>query len=76
MAQVIVRNLDAAIVVRLKRRAAANNRSLEQELRLVLAAAARPGLGEFRKIAAAIRQRSAGRRQTDSVRLIREDRDR
>ncbi len=76
MAQVIVRNLDEAVVVRLKRRAAANKRSLEQELRLVLAAAARPALGEFREKAAAIRQRSAGRRQTDSVRLIREDRDR
>ena len=76
MGQVIVRKLDAEVVARLKRRAAGNNRSLEQELRLILTAAARPSVSEFRQMAAAIRQRLAGRPQTDSALLIREDRDR
>ena len=76
MAQVIVRNLDDDIVARLKQRAASKERSLEQELRLILAAAARPDLAELRETAATIRERLAGRPQTDSVRLIREDRDR
>lgn len=76
MAQVIVRNLDDEVVARVKRRAADNKRALEQELRLILTSAARPDLGEFRKRAAAIRASLADRPQTDSVQLIREDRDR
>ena len=76
MAQVIVRNIDDDFVARLKQRAASEERSLEQELRLILAAAALPDLAELRETAAAIRERLAGRPQTDSVRLIREDRDR
>ncbi len=76
MAQVIVRNLDDDIVVRLKRMAANNHRSLEQELRLILSKAARPDIAEFRKRAAEIRTSLSDRPQTDSVSLIREDRDR
>ena len=76
MAQVIVRNLDEDVVVRLKRMAADNHRSLEQELRLILKKAASPDLAEFRKRAAEIRASLADRPQTDSVDLIRQDRDR
>ena len=76
MAQVIVRNLDDDVVARLKGMAADNHRSLEQELRLILSNAASPDLVEFRKQAAAIRARLSDRPQTDSVDLIREDRDR
>lgn len=76
MAQVIVRNLEEEVVSRLKRQATNNERSLEQELRLILTAAASPGRAEFRKQAAAIRASLADRPQTDSVDLIREDRDR
>ena len=76
MAQVIIRNLDDRVVARLKRQAADNERSLEQELRLILTAAASPDLSEFREHAAAIRASLSDRPQTDSVDLIREDRDR
>ena len=76
MAQVIVRNLDENVVARLKRRAADNHRSLEQELRLILSQAASSDLAEFRKYAAASRASLSDRPQTDSVDLIREDRDR
>ncbi len=47
MAQLIVRNLDEDLVQRLKRRAAANGRSTEEEHRQLLRQALRPkGLGE------------------------------
>lgn len=42
MAQVVIRNIDDAVVARLKARAAAERKSLEQKLREVLADAARP----------------------------------
>lgn len=47
MAQLIVRNLDADLVWRLKRRAVANGRSVEEEHRQLLRQALRPaGLAE------------------------------
>lgn len=61
---------------RLKQRAAAHGASLEQELRTILINAACLDLDEFRRQAAAIRARYAGKQQTDSVILLREDRDR
>jgi antitoxin FitA len=76
MAQVIIRKLDDEIVQRLKERARAKRHSLEQELRDILAAAVRPDLAEFRDFAAAMRARYAGIAQTDSVELLREDRER
>ncbi len=47
VAQLIVRNLDEDLVQRLKRRAAANGRSAEEEHRQLLSQALRPeGLGQ------------------------------
>ena len=47
MAQLIVRNLDEDLVGRLKRRAAAHGRSMEEEHRLLLRQVLQPeGLGE------------------------------
>jgi plasmid stability protein len=76
MAQVLVRNLDDSIVAALKARAAAHGRSLEQELRLVLAEAARPMRQEVRKIAASIRALTRRPLAADLEALIREDRER
>ena len=76
MAQVIVRNIDDNTIARLKARAARSGRSLEQELRLIITSAARLNREEFRQHAAEMRERLRGRRHTDSVILIREDRDR
>jgi plasmid stability protein len=42
LAQVVIRNLDDVVVERLRARAAAERKSLEQKLREVLADAARP----------------------------------
>ncbi len=76
MAQVIVRNLDENTIARLKARAARRGLSPEQELRNIITAAARLNREEFRQRAAEVRERLRGRHHTDSVGLIREDRDR
>jgi plasmid stability protein len=76
MAQVIVRHLADDTVRLLKERARRRGRSLEQELREILAAAARQDMAEFKAQAAVIRARYQGTPQTDSVLLLREDRDR
>ena len=76
MAQVLIRNLDDEVVRRLKERAAAKGHSLEQELRTILAGAARLNEEEFLRRAEELRAQQGDRSQTDSAVLIREDRDR
>lgn len=77
MAQVLVRNLDEAVVERLKARAAAKQRSLEAELREILEEAARPGKAEILALLDAIRAetRPPGPGEPTAVEMIREDRD-
>ena len=76
MAQVIIRNLDASVLDRLRRRAEQRRMSLEESLRQILAAAARQTpeerLARMRRIRA---MTPTGRRRTGAA-LIREDRDR
>lgn len=76
MAQVTIPNLDEAVVEELARRAGAHGHSLEEEVRAILTDVARQPLVNLRREAAAMRRRLAGRPQTDSVQLIREDRER
>ena len=76
MAQVIVRHLEDETVRLLKERARRKGQSLEQELREILAAAARQDAAEFKAQVTAIRARYQGTPQTDSVLLLREARDR
>ncbi len=76
MASVTIRNLDDEVVAALKRRAKANNRSLEAELRMVLDREVR---GQTTEDFLALADRIAAmtpkdRPQTDSVELLREDR--
>jgi len=76
MAQVLVRNLDEQVVTALRRKAELHGRSLEQELRVALTAAAR--LTNEERLALARRVRGltpANVKQTDSADLIRQDRD-
>lgn len=76
MAQVIVRNLDEAVVTGLKEKAKLRGRSLEQELRSVLTEAA--GLSPAERLAVANRIRAMTPRTAtlDSTDIIRADRDR
>jgi len=76
MAQLIVRNLDADLVARLKRRAAEHGRSAEAEHREIL----RRALAEephraFKELAAQVRGMIGERRQTPAEVLLREARD-
>jgi antitoxin FitA len=74
MAQVLIRDLDARLVARLKERARGHGRSLEAELRGILEQAARTSSGEARVLAARLRRRLRGRAHSDSARLVAEDR--
>ncbi|MBK8907698.1 MAG: hypothetical protein IPM60_07275 [Rhodospirillales bacterium] len=76
MAQVIVRNLDEAVVAGLKEKARLHGRSLEQELRSVLAQAAGFSPAERLAIANRIRAMTSRAATLDSTDVIRADRDR
>ncbi|MCC7510434.1 MAG: hypothetical protein IT464_13820 [Planctomycetes bacterium] len=74
MAQVLVRGLDKKLIARLKQQAKANKRSLEAELREIIAAATTYTHTEAADISRRLREELAGRVFPDSVDLIREDR--
>ena len=81
MTDLTIRDLDERIIEALTRRAKANNRSLEVEIREILVQAAQPSApprADLRALAdriAAMTRRAEGS-QTDSTVLLREDRDR
>lgn len=76
MARVLVRNLDDEIVDALKRKAKLRGCSLEQELRDILAEAARPTVEERLALSDRLRSLTLDGRQSDSTDLVREERDR
>ncbi len=76
MASLHVRNIDEAIVTRLKERAARNGRSAEAEHRALLKEAlASDAMMSWDELAALSRRLTAGRRHTPPEVLVREDRD-
>lgn len=79
MGQVVIRNIEDDVLERLKQRAAAQHKSLEQSLREVLAEAAKPSraelLAELDRIRAMTPPRKPGVRYPTAEELIREDRD-
>lgn len=77
MATLTIRNLDEKVVKKLKKQAAAHNRSLEAEVReLLKQAAGRKTPAELRAIADRITAMTPGMQKTDSTDIIREFRDR
>lgn len=77
MATLTIRNLDDQVVERLKERARDNERSLEAEVRVLLAEAAeRPSRRRVRELADRIAAMTPDVPQTDSTEIIREFRDR
>ncbi len=77
MAQILVRDLDPKTVARLKKHARESGRSLQSEAKKILEDSAdKMTLSEFRARAARIRKSLEGRKHTDSVLLLREDRGR
>lgn len=77
MPQVLVRDLDAAVVERLKQRARRHGRSLQKEAKAILeAAAVTMSMEEARQVADAWQLRFGDRQFDDSAELILEDRER
>ncbi|MFQ5430921.1 MAG: Arc family DNA-binding protein [Nitrospinota bacterium] len=79
MAQILVRNLNKNIVERLKRRAKQDGRSLQSEVKTILEQAANEpklDMESARKLCEQIQRKFKGRKFPDTVKLIREDRDR
>ena len=79
MGQVIIRNIDDRVVERLKARATAEHKSLEQSLRDLLTEAAKPSraelLAEAERIRAMTPSRKPGTTYPSAEELIREERD-
>ena len=79
MTDVLIRGVPEDVLDRLKRRAAAHNRSLQGELRELLIRSAEEAVVDGAALARAVRERIAERRgglfDTDSTDLIRADRD-
>ena len=78
MGNLTIRNLDDRVIDALKSQAKANQRSLEAEVRYLLTNRVdrRVRMASFRERSAEITRMSAGTTQTDSVELLREDRER
>lgn len=75
MANILVRNVKDQTIKRLKTRAKRNGRSFQSEARLVMDSAAEPTIAEMLSKARRWRKK-LGRSFSDSVEIIREDRDR
>ena len=75
MGQVIVRNLDDAVIAAIKSRARSKGHSLEQELRIILAQAANRTRAEKLALVDRIRAATAPGPHPLAEDLIREDRD-
>jgi plasmid stability protein len=77
MPDVLVRNVDAKVLAKLKERAARNGRSLQKELLLAFDELTRGGgSSSDERTAAKIKNSLRGRTHSDSVLLLREDRQR
>ncbi len=77
MADLLIRNVSAATIRRLKARAAASGKSLQAELKTIVERSGQePSLDELREEAKKFSKRFEGRKLTDSVLLLREDRQR
>jgi plasmid stability protein len=76
MAQVLVRDLDKAMIDRLKARAQLHGRSLQVELKSILEQAVSTDASSARKIAARLRHKLSGRSHSDSALLLSQDRNR
>jgi plasmid stability protein len=76
LAQILVRKLRDTVVERLKARAKRYSRSLDAEVRAILEESVTREKAEFLKAADEMRARLAGRHHTETLELLREDRDR
>ncbi len=76
MGQLLIRNLDDAVIAALKRRAREHGTSAEEEARRALAAGVAPGLSQWLARAEAVRAMNGRQAGPSSTELLRLDRDR
>lgn len=76
MPQLLVRDLDAATVERLKLRAQRHGRSLQGEVKAILQAAATFTMSEASDVATGWQRKLSGRSYVDSAEGLAEDRER
>jgi len=76
MAQILVRDLDAVVLGRLKERAKQHGRSLQGEVKVILMESIDLSLREANAVSTQWQKRLAGHTFSDSADLIREDRSR
>jgi len=76
MPSILVRDLDKETIKQLKKRAAANGRSLQAEAKEIIERSAYQKTFEQLRREAEMLAKKSGRQKTDSVDLIREDRSR
>lgn len=76
MPRLLVRDLDAGTLERLKQRARQHGRSLQGEVRAILEAAVALSMSEASRVAEEWQRKLAGGAFTDSTEAIRQDRER
>ena len=76
MPDILIRSLDAQTLKRLKARAKRHGRSLQSEAKLLLEQAAGADTDQIAAMFDGWKRRFRGRKFTDSVQLVREDRKR
>lgn len=76
MANLLLRNLDPALIKRLKLRAKEHHRSLQGELKYIVENATKSPLEEARKTSDLWHKHLSGHSYSDSAVLLREDRQR
>jgi antitoxin FitA len=74
MPSILIRDLDKETIKQLKKRAAANGRSLQAEAKEIIERSARQKTFEQLRREADLLAKAGGPQKTDSVDLIREDR--
>lgn len=76
MADLLVRNVPASVMERLKAQAARNDRSVQKEALAIIEAGTKPTMAEWLEEAARLREQLAAEGYSgDSTAMIREDRD-
>lgn len=75
MPDILIRNIDPSVVALLKERAKESGTSLQFEAKRALEDSVKYTWAEFAEVARKSRERTAHLPQTDSARLVREDRD-
>lgn len=76
MAQILVRNIEADVVEKLKTRARRHGRSLQSEAKQILTQSAGLNPGQAKKVAQQWHKKLSGRKFPDTTNLLREDRSR